>query len=300
MLLKKNDTAPADCILLDSNEIYNREAVCNIDSYAVTGQANVQKKKASKLTKILNIKHPQKMKFKNYKEKLSGKLEYAQPNQDLESFHGILMIKKDPVTEVLTNENFIPRGSKILAGRVFCLVVYTGMQTKIMLNSNFQKMRHSFYDKIIEKIQLLCIALVLLLASICQMIFVARTKNNSYLFTYDSFLDSNLKIFGQIVLFSQLLPISVYAFNDIMMFVGQFRILKSMRSKGSNQIVKINSQVTLPNIGQIDYIVIDNSFCQGNMSVASLMTRSHKYEIENWNEFVDTLKAKYIDNQMKK
>lgn len=53
----------------------------------------------------------------------------------------MLMIKKDPVTDNLTTDNFIPRGSRILAGRVFCLVVYTGMNTKIMRNSNFRKLR---------------------------------------------------------------------------------------------------------------------------------------------------------------
>ena len=36
----KNETCPADLLLLDSNEIKDKEALCFLDTYAVDGKGN--------------------------------------------------------------------------------------------------------------------------------------------------------------------------------------------------------------------------------------------------------------------
>ena len=42
---------------------------------------------------------------------LTGKIEYEIPSADLNRFVGSLKLKKDPKTEQLGIDNFIPRGS---------------------------------------------------------------------------------------------------------------------------------------------------------------------------------------------
>jgi len=94
--LERDDIVPADMIILDSNEIRDREAICLIDSYAVDGKVDYVKKKASNLTKIPNRLNPQKNKFSQYKNKFTGKIEYEPPTPDLSSFIGSFRLSKDP------------------------------------------------------------------------------------------------------------------------------------------------------------------------------------------------------------
>jgi hypothetical protein len=49
--------------------------------------------------------------YNKYRARLTGKLEFEEPHKEVLSFQGYLKLQKDPKTEVLTNDNFIPRGS---------------------------------------------------------------------------------------------------------------------------------------------------------------------------------------------
>lgn len=64
---------------------------------------------------------------------MTGKIEYSAPNKNTREFKGFLKLTKDPNVNNLTIDNFIPRGSILRkADWIFGLVVYTGMDTKIM------------------------------------------------------------------------------------------------------------------------------------------------------------------------
>jgi magnesium-transporting ATPase (P-type) len=48
--LKKGEMCPADIILLDSNDIHNKEAVCYVDTSLVDGRTSLQMKTACSVT----------------------------------------------------------------------------------------------------------------------------------------------------------------------------------------------------------------------------------------------------------
>lgn len=48
--LKKGDICPADVILLDSNDMHNKEAVCYVDSTLLDGKTSLQMKTACSVT----------------------------------------------------------------------------------------------------------------------------------------------------------------------------------------------------------------------------------------------------------
>lgn len=48
--LKKGEVCPADIVLLDSNDICNKEAVCYIDSSDNNGRTSLQRKKSCSVT----------------------------------------------------------------------------------------------------------------------------------------------------------------------------------------------------------------------------------------------------------
>lgn len=54
--------------------------------------------------------------FKEYKKMLTGSVEYEYPTKKINSFNGLIKLKKDPKKGVLSIENLILRGTKIRAG----------------------------------------------------------------------------------------------------------------------------------------------------------------------------------------
>lgn len=65
---------------------------------------------------------------------LTGKIEYGNNKSDLNEFEAFIKLKKHPNWEVVTNENFIPRGSKLrYTDWVYGMVVYVGLDTKFYL-----------------------------------------------------------------------------------------------------------------------------------------------------------------------
>lgn len=53
------------------------------------------------------------MNFSERRKTLTGKVEFEAPNKNIEEFNGFFRKKTDTKTELLTNYNFIPRGSII-------------------------------------------------------------------------------------------------------------------------------------------------------------------------------------------
>lgn len=51
--------------------------------------------------------------FKEYRKTLSGSVEYEFPTKDINSFNGLIKLRKDPKKGVLSIENLILRGTKI-------------------------------------------------------------------------------------------------------------------------------------------------------------------------------------------
>lgn len=47
---------------------------------------------------------------------LTGSIEYEYPTKNINSFNGLIKLKKDPKKGILSIENLIMRGSKIRAG----------------------------------------------------------------------------------------------------------------------------------------------------------------------------------------
>ena len=80
------------------------------------------------------------------------KLDYTLPSNDTHDFNGHLKLNKDPKREILSIDNFIPRGAINMSGWIYGLVVYAGNDTKIMLNSIYPRQKDSFLDIITKKI----------------------------------------------------------------------------------------------------------------------------------------------------
>lgn len=74
--MTQGEVAPADMILLDSQQIEHREAVTYVDIRNVNGKTVPLKKKACYLTQMLTRGAMQKLNWENYQKIITGKLSF--------------------------------------------------------------------------------------------------------------------------------------------------------------------------------------------------------------------------------
>ena len=128
--VKKDEEFPADVILLRTSD---EKQNCFIETKNLDGETNLKYKKVKpELVKT----------FSKYKDTDLGtvreKFNYEKPNPYIHSFTG--SVGNVP----LDNNNVVLRGCSLkITNWVVCLVIYTGVDTKIMLNSNQTRRKKS-------------------------------------------------------------------------------------------------------------------------------------------------------------
>jgi magnesium-transporting ATPase (P-type) len=65
--------------------------------------------------------------------------------------------------------------------------------------------------------------LVILFAIISVIVLVARSKDLRFMLEYDRRAAENIKLFGYIVLYSQMIPVSMYFFLDMITFFNKIQ-----------------------------------------------------------------------------
>jgi len=121
---------------MDSNHI------CYVDVSAITGIFDkFLIKKACTDTQTPTIKQ---IKFSEYVKNVKGMLKFEDQDDDLNSFAGRLKLESFPRATDVTDENFVMRGSTIKNVKwIYGLIVYTGMETKILRAFKFQNSNSS-------------------------------------------------------------------------------------------------------------------------------------------------------------
>lgn len=116
---------------MDSNHL------CYVDVSAITGIFDkFLTKKACSDTQTPTIKQ---IKFSEYVKNIKGILKFEDQDDKINSFAGRLKLESFPRATDVTDENFVMRGSTIKNVKwIYGLVVYTGMETKILRAFKFQ------------------------------------------------------------------------------------------------------------------------------------------------------------------
>lgn len=134
------------------------------------------------------------------------RLLYETPNPDMGSFSGNIRLKKDPKIEEITINNFIPRGCKVEMNKdkdwIFGLVVYTGMETKIMLDKSYRITKTSHIEKLIDYYFLANISIVAIFAIISMIVIVAKSKDLAFLLKVEPTVSDSIRLFTYIILYS--------------------------------------------------------------------------------------------------
>ena len=126
--VNKNEVAPADMIILEAMDHSHQ---CYVDYSSVNGVFDsFAVKKACSDTHAPSMRT---IKFSEYVKNIKGVLKYEEPNGNMHSFTGRLKLESFPRASDVTIENFVMRGTTVKNIKwIYGLVVYTGMETKIM------------------------------------------------------------------------------------------------------------------------------------------------------------------------
>lgn len=94
-------------------------------------------------------------------------------------------------------------------------MVYTGMESKVMLNSNYSKFKQSYIERFLQYLYGAAILLVLIISSISMVVLMAKTKDIQFILDNDPIASDGKRFFTYIILYSQIIPISLYGILDL-------------------------------------------------------------------------------------
>lgn len=208
------DDVPADILILSTSE---PDGQCLVETVMLDGESNLKMKYAVSDTKSLDP------------YTIKGRLWVEQPNGRLGSFQGTMRLQGLPRSTPLNYGNIVLKGSKVRNASITGVVIYTGRDTKLALNSSRLEKRTK-RSKLEQKTNLvlifLLLAIVVLAATATTMSWTGRRLNQSATELYVGDVEETLnerswfhKFISFLALFNNFVPISLYVTLDLVRFI---------------------------------------------------------------------------------
>ena len=270
ILVDENDEFPCDLILLDSS---NPDGICYIETGSLDGEKNLKNKISNKdLKGNFYKKGVLTQNFLN----IGGKTECDIPNPELYKFDGKMSLiwnnnDNDDIEKlnyVLTAGQLLLKGAllrqtKQIAG----IVVYTGSNNKILLNSKNPKMKLSNIERLMNTMLIFVFFMQLILCLICAIYHRKYEKSHFdflaiYIFDKDNIKnESFLSFFTYILLLNTMIPISLIVTLEIVkVFQGLFiRFDIELFSFIRQKFCGPNSVSIIEELGKVNYIFSDKT-----------------------------------------
>ncbi|CAD8064402.1 unnamed protein product [Paramecium sonneborni] len=243
----------ADIVVLQTSQ----DGICFIETSSLDGEKNLKPKQAIKETQTIECK--------------SGIIECINPNPLLYTFDGTLYLDSKKIQ--ITHKNFLLRGSKLKnVKQVIGVVVYTGIDTKVMRNSEGQKNKVSNIDKLIN----LRIIYILIMQTVICIILAFIYGINCDIKRYQSYNDQDqiydpdiphcalaslMTFAAYFLLLNTLIPISLIVSLEFVKVGQGFFMQKDseMYSAENDKYVKVFSTTINEELGQVQYIFSDKT-----------------------------------------
>ncbi|KAI3954059.1 hypothetical protein MKW98_017883 [Papaver atlanticum] len=259
--VKQDGYFPADLLFLASS---NADGVCYIETANLDGETNLKIRKA--LERTWDYLTPDKAcEFK-------GEVQCEQPNNSLYTFTGNLLFQKQ--TLPLSPNQILLRGCSLRNTEYMVgVVIFTGHETKVMMNTMNVPSKRSTLERKLDK---LILALFLFLFLMCVIggigsgVFINRkyyylglTKNVEKQFNPDNrFVVAILAMFTLITLYSTIIPISLYVSIEMIKFIQSTQFINkdlNMYHKETNTPALARTSNLNEELGQVEYIFTDKT-----------------------------------------
>ncbi|XP_068090074.1 phospholipid-transporting ATPase IK-like isoform X2 [Hyperolius riggenbachi] len=297
--LRKDDFVPADMILLYSTE---PNSLCYVETAGIDGETNLKFRQALTVTHCA-LQNEQKL------SEFDGLVTCEAPNARIHSFVGVLDWKgrKYP----LNSENILLRDCRIRnTACCYGLVIYAGVDTKIMKNSGSVQMKRTKLDVTIGK-SILFIAVLLLIVTLVMGIgaglWHSRYMNKHIYIPAIPQLSSSaigfVMFWGYFAVLSTLVPFFLYISLEITHATHNNFISQDleMYHSESDTPAQARARSLSDLLGQIDYIFTDKTgtltqnimtfkkCCIGKkvFGATSGKETKHKQVSFSWNKYAD-------------
>ncbi|XP_029917731.1 phospholipid-transporting ATPase IA isoform X1 [Myripristis murdjan] len=251
------DHLPADLVILSSSE---PQGMCYIETSNLDGETNLKIRQG--LQSTAEIKDIDSL------MRLSGRMECESPNRHLYEFVGNIRLDGHS-TVPLGPDQILLRGAQLRNTQwVHGIVVYTGHDTKLMQNSTRPPLKLSNVERI-TNFQILvlfgCLLAISLVCSIGQTIWKYQYGNAAWYMDLNS-PDGGAANFGLnfltfIILFNNLIPISLLVTLEVIKFVQAFFINwdTDMHYEPTNTPAMARTSNLNEELGQVKYIFSDKT-----------------------------------------
>ncbi|CAM8938245.1 unnamed protein product [Rhodiola kirilowii] len=261
VLVKQDGYFPADIVFLAST---NSDGVSYIETANLDGETNLKIRKA--LEKTWDFLAPDKaVEFK-------GDIHCEQPNNSLYTFTGNLIIENQ--TLPLSPNQLLLRGCSLRNTKhIVGLVVFTGHETKVMMNAMSVPSKRSTLERKLDKLILtiFCVLFTMcLLGAIGSGVFIDRKyyylgldANVDIQFNPNNrFLVAFLIMFTLITLYSTIIPISLYVSIEMIKFIQSTQFINKdlhMYHKETSTPALARTSNLNEELGQVEYIFSDKT-----------------------------------------
>ena len=324
--VKNNEIIPADLIVICSSNV---DGIFYVQTSNLDGETNLKERQALNYTQSIfldkNIKKDE-INLQNIFQE-NCVIEVAKPNEGYKIINEIdgKIIFKDNNNVSFDNKNSAVRGTRLKNTKfIYGIVIYTGKETKVMLNIVKHKVKFAYLDKLVDNIVLIIIIIRLVYVIVFTGIGIYYRKKYlpkyygtkieyDYLYYYRH-IDGknetnnsieNLKFFTSHFILSQtLLPTSVAGILAITKVIQSLFIeyLEIPLRKNKDEKMKCYSNELLGELGSVKYIFSDKTGTltknQTKFKACSIYTSlfDENYEDFTNNEFID--KSRNINKNM--
>uniref|UniRef100_A0A667WPR3 Phospholipid-transporting ATPase n=1 Tax=Myripristis murdjan TaxID=586833 RepID=A0A667WPR3_9TELE len=256
--LENNQLVAADILLLSSSEPYG---LCYIETAELDGETNLKVRQALTVTSDLGDIS----KLTDF----DGEVICEPPNNKLDKFTGTLFWRDNKYS--LDNEKMLLRGC-VLRNTEWCfgMVIFAGLQTKLMQNCGRTKFKRTSIDKLMNTLVLwifaflICMGIVL---SVGNIIWESWIGGNFQVYLPWDKIQSNavfsgfLTFWSYIIILNTVVPISLYVSVEVLRLGHSYFINWDRRMYYSQKDVAAEARTTTLNeeLGQVEFIFSDKT-----------------------------------------
>ncbi|CAF0909288.1 unnamed protein product [Didymodactylos carnosus] len=274
IVIQKNQRIPADVVLLQTSD---KSGTCFIRTDQLDGETDWKLRIAIPTTQQIDD-----ISILTTDTAVLGKIHAEPPRLDIHEFNGVLSLKND---EPLSVENILWAGTVLATGESVCCVIYTGSDTRSVLNTSKPRNKVGLVDLEINTLtKLLFVALVLLSLI---MLLLKGFKGPWWRYAVRFFL-----------LFSYMIPISLRVNLDLGKMVYSWFIEKDKHIPDS----AVRTSTIPEELGRIGYLLSDKTdqlfqlkgtLTQNLMVFKRIHLGTVSYTNENQTEIAQLIKQQY-------
>ena len=278
IFIKENRTIPADMLLIDSGL---SEGICYVETSSLDGEKALKLKISNKKTSecfrqyVKNNNNIENINFGKFMQ-ISGKIKVEMPNINLNQIEGNATVEiknkqKKNIGELyyfpITNKEFLLKGSVLRnTNWVIGIVLYTGKNNKIILNSKKAKIKVSLLEKNLNKFLTLLLIFIVFLCLFTLLNFNINRRQHkqfysNFLTEEGSLLDIFIIFFTYFLLLNTIIPISLIVTLEIIRLILGFFIQWDIQlfSKLRNVFGRANTVSIIEELGSVNFIFSDKT-----------------------------------------